>query len=239
FMRGAAGRLEAILHDGELSFESAARRRNGQQFPTEVSTKRVDSPGGPLIVAIIRDISDSKAAQAQLTHLAFHDGLTGLSNRAAFDERLRIATADARRHGDLLGLAYLDLDRFKPVNDQFGHETGDAVLIAVSQRLFASVREQDVVARLGGDEFVVLLPRLHSVDELDCVAERLLSEVRRPIEACGNDCVVDASIGFAVYDPEHDDPRSLVVKADVAMYAAKRDPEHPWLLWNDSMGTTS
>lgn len=234
-MRGAAGRLETILYDGLLTFESGIVRKDGSKRPTEVISLRVDTPLGPAILSVIRDVSEREEARRQLVHLAYHDSLTGLWNRTAFEERLRLAIADVRRHGDTLALAYLDLDRFKPINDEFGHETGDQVLVAVGARIEAVVREQDVVARLGGDEFVVILPRLSSSSELGSIAERLLASIRSPISACGVDCVIDASIGFAVFDPEVDDARSLVVKADAAMYAAKSDPEHSWCIWSPAL----
>jgi diguanylate cyclase (GGDEF)-like protein len=110
------------------------------------------------------------------------------------------------------------------------------VLIKIAQRLLGSIREQDLVSRIGGDEFVVLLPRLKSVDELANIAERLISEVRSPVIVGEHECAVTASIGFALYDHDADDARSLVVKADVAMYGAKRDPDKPWLVWDEPMG---
>ncbi len=237
-MKGAAGRLESILHSGGLNFESSAKRKDGSLIPTDVSSRSVHTEEGPVLVAVIRDTSERSEAQQRLRFLAFHDPLTGLPNRAAFEERLRVAIADSRRHGDMLGLAYIDLDRFKPVNDEYGHDAGDSVLVTVGQRLVSHVREQDIVSRLGGDEFVVLLPRINSPAEFGVIAERLLTQIRLPIKACGATCTIDASIGFALFDPDSDDARTLVVRADVAMYSAKRDPEHPWLLWDESMGIT-
>jgi diguanylate cyclase (GGDEF)-like protein/PAS domain S-box-containing protein len=233
-MRGAAGRLEAILHDGALEFDSGVVRKDGRTRPTRVSARRLDTPRGPAVISVITDITDRTEAQKRLVFLAYHDSLTGLSNRAAFDERLRIEMSNARRHGDLLALAYLDLDHFKPLNDRYGHETGDGVLIAVAERLVSSVREQDFVARLGGDEFVILLPRLRSVDELPVLADRILDRIREPVNSCGAECRITASIGFSVLEAG-DDARSLVVKADVAMYAAKQNPEHQWLVWSESL----
>lgn len=230
--RGSTQRLETILHEGQLTFPSSLRRGNGEIVPTEVSARRVDTELGPLIVAVIRDVSAREEAERRLLHLAYHDALTGLANRRSLDDRMRFGTAEARRHGDLLVLAYIDLDRFKPINDRFGHDAGDLVLIEVGRRLSVSVREQDLVARIGGDEFVVLLQRVESCDEIEPIAERLLEAIREPIDACGVDCKVDASIGFSVFDPDLDDARSLLVKADVAMYEAKRDPAHPWLMYD-------
>lgn len=234
-IRGAAGRLETILYDGELTFDSGLLRKDGSVVPTRVIARKVETPIGPAIVSVIHDTSELNIAQSQLVHLAFHDSLTGLMNRPAFEERLKVAIADVRRHDDMLALAYLDLDQFKPVNDTYGHETGDQVLTVVGQRIQSIVREQDVVARLGGDEFVILLPRLRSQDELGPFAERLLDEICAPIEACGADCMVDASIGFAIFDPAVDDARSVVVNADLAMYAAKADPERRWCVWEPTL----
>lgn len=236
-LTGAAGRLETILHDGRAIFPSSVVNTDGRIIPTEVTASKLDTSRGPLIVAVIRDISDRAEAQERLEYLAFHDVLTGLSNRAALDERLRFAIADAQRHGDLLMLAYVDLDRFKPVNDMYGHEAGDQALIEIGRRLVASVRIQDVVARLGGDEFVVLLQRVESLDEISGIGDRLHEAICKPI-LLGDVCVsVGASIGFAIYEPKSDDARSLLVKADVAMYEAKRHPSRSWLVYDESMGS--
>lgn len=234
-MRGAAGRLETILHEGHLLFESQALLKDGTIVPTEVFARKAESSVGPVVVAVVHDITERKRAQAELVHLAYHDSLTGLPNRRAFEDRLKLAIADAKRHNDILGLVYLDLDRFKPVNDRYGHEVGDEVLTAVAQRLVSCVREQDMVARLGGDEFVILLPRMHSPEEFPILAERVLRSIRQPIAACGFECSVDATMGFALYDTASDDSRSLVAKADAAMYLAKQAAEDPWVMWQADM----
>jgi diguanylate cyclase (GGDEF)-like protein/PAS domain S-box-containing protein len=234
---GAPGRLETILHDGRIKFYSSAQCGNGCIVPTEVVASSFATDEGPLIVAVMRDVSERAQAEQRLEYLAYHDPLTGLANRAAFEDRLRVSIADAKRYGDLLILAYLDLDRFKPINDRYGHAAGDRVLLELGKRLLQSVRVQDVVARLGGDEFVMLLQRVESVGEVIPIAERLLEAMRRPVRLEDGDLVsVDASIGFAVFDRATDDARSLVVKADVAMYEAKRAGGHKWLLYDASMG---
>ncbi|HSK46498.1 MAG TPA: sensor domain-containing diguanylate cyclase [Coriobacteriia bacterium] len=234
---GAAGRLEEVLHDRRSKFMSSVLNASGELIPTEVIASRFDSDQGPLIVAVIRDVRERAEVAERLEYLAYHDSLTGLANRAAFEDRLRLALADARRYGDLLMLAYVDLDHFKPINDLYGHEAGDHVLIEVAKRLLLGVREQDAVARLGGDEFVVLLQRAESADEIVPIAERLLSAVRQPIAIAGATAVeIDASIGFSIFDSDADDARSLVVKADTAMYAAKADPTRAWLVYQASMG---
>lgn len=236
-LRGGAERLETILYDGQLTFRSTAQRPDGTLVNTEVFARRVDTEIGPLIVAVIRDIESEQSTQERMAYLAYHDALTGLPNRTAFSEQLDRAIAGAVRHGDLLVVAYIDLDDFKPLNDRFGHEAGDAVLTELGHRLVGVVRVQDMVARIGGDEFVVILQRVESLDEIPGIARRFMEVIREPVETCGTSCHVDASIGFASFNPELDDARSIVVKADVAMYAAKKDPEHPWCVYEPDMGT--
>lgn len=234
-LRRAPRRIETILRSGELTFDSSVRRKDGALIDTEVSSRRVDTALGPVVIAVIRDISGWIESKRTLEHLAYHDALTGLANRAYFDDLLGRAIADSNRFGDLLGLAYLDLDEFKPVNDRFGHEVGDAALTEVGRRLLDTVRAQDTVARIGGDEFVIILPRLAGRDELGVVAERLIERIEEPIQALGHIAQIRASVGLALFEPAADDARSLLVKADLAMYAAKKDPAHPWLLHHDGM----
>ena len=231
----APRRIERILSDGSITFESAARRRDGSTIPTEVRTKRVDTPLGPMMVAVIRDISERIRTRSTLEHLAYHDALTGLSNRSHLEDRLAIAIADARRYEDELAMAYVDLDHFKPVNDRHGHAAGDDVLVEVARRLREGVREQDTVARLGGDEFVIIFPRLASREEVEAISQRLVSRIEEPIVVGEDSISVQASIGLAVFDPTVDDARSLLVKADIAMYCAKIDPTHTMLLYHPGM----
>jgi diguanylate cyclase (GGDEF)-like protein/PAS domain S-box-containing protein len=233
----APGRLESILHDGRKKFMSSVVHASGETIPTEVIASRFNTDRGPLVVAVIRDAREQAEVAEKLEYLAYHDALTGLANRHAFENRLTVAIADAVRYGDLLMLAYLDLDRFKPVNDRYGHEAGDAVLIEVGKRLILSVRVQDLVARLGGDEFVVLLQRVESQDEIAGIADRLLASMRQPIDIGGLSVQIDASVGFAIFDPAVDDARTLVVKADTAMYESKRDDTHAWLVYAEHMGS--
>jgi diguanylate cyclase (GGDEF)-like protein/PAS domain S-box-containing protein len=234
-LQAAPRRIERILSDGGMDFESEVRRRDGVLIPTEVRTRRIDTPLGSMMIAVIRDISERVENRAALEYLAYHDGLTDLSNRIHFDDRLALAIADARRYEDTLALAYIDLDRFKPVNDRFGHAAGDDVLIEVARRLRLGVREQDTVARLGGDEFVVLFPRLSSQGEVELITQRLVGRIMEHINVGGEKLLIGASIGIAIFDPAVDDPRSLLVKADTAMYNAKLDPKHPWLVYHTGM----
>jgi diguanylate cyclase (GGDEF)-like protein/PAS domain S-box-containing protein len=234
-LKVAPRRIERVLADGLLSFESEVRMKDGTLIPTEVRTRRVDTPLGPMMIAVVRDISQRVRNRAALEYLAYHDGLTDLSNRIHLEDRLSLAIADARRYGDRLAMAYIDLDRFKPVNDRFGHAAGDDVLVEVAKRLREGVREQDTVARLGGDEFVVLFPRLSSQEEVESISQRLVERIMEPISVGEHSVSVAASIGIAIFDMREDDSRSLLVKADTAMYAAKFDPGHPWLVYHSGM----
>ena len=234
-LQTAPRRIERILSDGMLTFESQARMRDGKLIPTEVRTRRIDTPLGPMMIAVIRDISTRVENRAALEYLAYHDGLTGLSNRIHLEDRLVLAMGDARRYGDLLALAYIDLDHFKPVNDRFGHAAGDDVLVEVARRLREGVREQDTVARLGGDEFVVLFPRLSSQQEVEAISQRLVGHIMEHINVGTEKLMIGASIGIALFDPTQDDTRTLLVKADTAMYNAKLDPKHPWVVYHSGM----
>lgn len=234
-IRGAPDRLEAILHGGKLNFRSTIKRHDGVTVPTEVFAQRLDTDLGPLVVATIRDVSEQIDAEERLHYLAYRDALTGLASRVAFTERLGHAIADAKRHGDLILVAYFDIDHFRALNEAYGHGAGDEVLTETGRRLEAAIRDQDMVARLGGDEFAVLLCRPTSVEEIPSIAQRLLDAIRAPLVVGDIRCGIDASIGFSVFDPDRDDERSLLVKADIAMYVAKSDPAHTWLAYDDSM----
>ncbi|HZU78857.1 MAG TPA: sensor domain-containing diguanylate cyclase [Acidimicrobiales bacterium] len=173
--------------------------------------------------------------QEQLSHQAYHDGLTGLANRSLFHSRLQQAMARARRHGTGVGILYLDLDGFKPVNDREGHEAGDALLVEVARRLSAVVRTEDTVARMGGDEFAVLMEDLPHVDAACTTAERLVQEVRRPVVLDARQTVVEVSvsIGVAYSARGTDDIDALLRDADLAMYRAKDSRSgHALSEWN-------
>ena len=160
-------------------------------------------------------------ANDRLAYAATHDALTGLSNRVHFTERLEHAIASAKRHGSNVGLLYLDLDDFKAVNDNLGHHCGDQVLIAVSERIQAAVREVDTVARLGGDEFAVVLCDVSADSDLADAAKRILAALEAPVPTSGPDVSVEVSIGAALTGPEQLSGAELLRKADAGMYRAK------------------
>ena len=160
---------------------------------------------------------------ASLAHQASHDALTGLPNRAFFESRLLGSMREARDSQTQMAVLFLDSNRFKEINDQLGHAAGDAVLIAIAQRLRAQLREGDTVARLGGDEFAVLLKPIHHEDDAVLIADKIIDSMHEPIALPeGGSITTSLSIGIALY-PEHaDNPEALVHEADVAMYHAKR-----------------
>ncbi|MBI5917984.1 MAG: diguanylate cyclase [Nitrosomonadales bacterium] len=173
------------------------------------------------IVAIYDDVTKEKQVEEQMQYLAHHDILTGLSNRTLFIDRCRQALASAKRSKAHLALLFLDLDRFKPVNDSLGHEAGDLVLREVARRLQVCVRESDTVARMGGDEFVVLLATVESTQDALLVAEKIMFTIAQPYEFDGHAIHISSSVGVALY-PEHGgDKKTLLKNADIAMYYAK------------------
>ncbi len=161
--------------------------------------------------------------EREVQYLAQHDALTGLPNRDLFRQRLTESIDAARRHGMPVGVLFLDLDRFKQVNDSYGHAVGDEMLIEISRRLRKVFRQDDLVARLGGDEFAILLENLHQRDEMTRLAEKALSAIRRPYEVAGRLFHSGASMGIAVAPDDGTDPDRLIQLADTAMYAAKKD----------------
>jgi len=158
-----------------------------------------------------------------LAHQASHDSLTGLPNRAFFEGRLIRALRNASKLNEQVAVLYLDSDRFKGINDNFGHAAGDAVLTAVATRVRAQLREDDLVARLGGDEFAVLLSPLHKAEDAELIAEKIIASMEMPIQLPGNASVLTSlSIGIAVYPDDGATPGTLLNAADAAMYQAKR-----------------
>lgn len=169
----------------------------------------------------IQNISNRKYAEQQLIYLANHDPLTGLLNRDQFHNRLTQALSSGQRHNRKLAVMYLDLDRFKLINDTLGHRLGDLLLQAVSERLRTSVRANDILARLGGDEFIVLLSDINQIDDVARIAQKTLDILAQPFTLEGNDLVVTASIGISIHPDDGKDSHTLLMNADTAMYLAK------------------
>lgn len=205
------------------SIQVRMTRRDGEQIWTEHRVVPLRDAHGTLVAieGIARDVTQLKLNEAMLSHRALHDALTGLPNRVLLLDRLEQALARLRRHESGLAVLYLDLDRFKTVNDNLGHGVGDGVLQHVAQRLLDTVRPSDSVARLGGDEFAAILPDLRSPDEAVQIAERLLVAVAKPIGLGDGELVTTVSIGVASADDGSTSAGELLRRADFAMYTAK------------------
>ncbi|HUE44941.1 MAG TPA: EAL domain-containing protein, partial [Aestuariivirgaceae bacterium] len=181
--------------------------------------------GGRLIEleGLLIDVTERKAAEAKILHLARTDQLTGLANRATFMERLRQAFAASRRGASAFALLSLDIDRFKEINDTLGHPAGDQLLATVAERLQTSVRESDIVARLGGDEFAVLQFDLDDGSDAGALAGKIRDALAIPVTLSGNVVCITASVGIATYAPEIATPDEMLAQADVALYRAKEE----------------
>ncbi|MCG6118469.1 MAG: EAL domain-containing protein [Aquimonas sp.] len=214
---------EALLAQGHWEGELLNRRRDGSLFTEHISISclRDDSDHPSHYVALFSDISDRKAAQEEIQHLAQHDALTGLPNRLLLTDRLQQAISQAERSGQRVALLFMDLDRFKEVNDVHGHQMGDLLLKQAAERIRHTLRGSDTVARLGGDEFVALLPDLHSPEEALVVGENLRQALYQPFEIGGHSLQLSASIGIASFPDDSADADDLMRCADLAMYEAK------------------
>jgi diguanylate cyclase (GGDEF)-like protein len=215
------GRDVRRLLDSLRPGETIGRRSTGQAFPADVSVGEMRLDDHHLLIFSVRDITLRKQAESALEHQALHDALTDLPNRVLLHDRLQQAIRAAERSRASVALLVMDLDRFKEVNDTFGHHTGDQLLQQLGQRLGSVLRASDTIARLGGDEFAVLLPTA-SVEDARHIAERLLQVLEEPFSLGGLQLEIDASIGIAL-SPDHGlDAETLLRRADVAMYVAKR-----------------
>ncbi len=199
------------------------RRKNGEAFPAWLTLRGVEDQQGRLVnyVGLLTDITFRKQAEDRLRYLATHDPLTGLANRYLFQDHLHQALAQARRSKRAVAVMFLDLYRFKLINDTLGHARGDLVLKGEAERLKASIRESDTAARLGGDEFLGLLTELPKLDDVVWIARKILEATSRPYVFDGRECAVAASIGVSLFPLHGEDPEVLIKNADTAMYRAK------------------
>lgn len=173
------------------------------------------------VVGVTRDVTMKKQAEDRIWHLAHHDFLTGLPNRALFYEQLRQSLAQAKRHNQKLALLFLDLDGFKQVNDSFGHDAGDELLQEVAGHLRQNIRGGDTVARTGGDEFILILNNISKANDAAVVAKKIIQKLAEPFVIYGNTCLIGGSIGISLFPDDGDDLESLLKKSDDAMYNAK------------------
>jgi diguanylate cyclase (GGDEF)-like protein/PAS domain S-box-containing protein len=215
-------------------------RKDGSVFPVDVSVGHLEFDGRQYMAGFFRDITDRKRAEETIAHLAYHDQLTTLPNRALFLDRLGQALAACRRQKRYGAVMFVDLDQFKRINDVHGHTIGDSVLKDVAQRLRHYLRQDDTVARFGGDEFVILLPELSSEQEPAAtlalsVAEKIRAALEQPIRIDGQDYLATASIGVSLFPKQGETVDDLIREADIAMYRAKDSGRNALMFFEHTM----
>jgi diguanylate cyclase (GGDEF)-like protein/PAS domain S-box-containing protein len=218
--------------------EIVALRRDGVEFPVELSIAQIKRGGEVFFSAFIRDISERKTSEARIQYLANYDALTGLPNRNQLSERVRYAISIAQRSHEKIALMFLDIDHFKDVNDSLGHSVGDLLLLELANRFKSTLREEDTISRLGGDEFILMLP---NSDEYAAthVAQKLLQAIEHPMRIESHQLSVTASIGIAMFPDDGTELETLLRNADVAMYKVKQENRNGYRFYTATMQTQS
>lgn len=203
--------------------DEALWRKDGSNFPVEYSSMPITKDGRIMgAVVTFKDITERRQSEEKIRQMVYHDSLTGLPNRKLFSDRLGIALAQAQRNQKGVGIAMLDLDNFKVVNDTLGHNVGDLLLKATAERLSAALRKGDTVARFAGDEFLLILPDLQVIEDAIQVAQKIVDRFSKPFLVGTHQVLVTTSIGIAVYPNDGIDEGILLKNADIAMYQAKQ-----------------
>lgn len=214
-------------------YEFIALDKHGKKLYVEVSVTYVPHKGGTATQGIVRDITEKKIYEEKLKYMATHDILTGLPNRTYFMDFLRTAIESSKRYGHLTCVVMIDLDGFKDINDKFGHDVGDKVLVKVAERLKNTVRRSDILSRLGGDEFLVLVPILKSATDAIGVGRKIVNSFREPLEMDGALYNITVSVGAAIFPQNGADAIELIKKADRAMYKVKRSGKNGFSLYSN------
>jgi diguanylate cyclase (GGDEF)-like protein/PAS domain S-box-containing protein len=217
------------------------RRKNGEVFPEWLSISAVLDDQGIArnYIGIFSDVTERKAAEARIHHLAFHDALTGLPNRILLEDRLDQAILQSRRSNRRTAVLFLDLDRFKNINDSLGHNVGDILLVQVSARCAAVLRETDTICRQGGDEFVIVLPDLETDQDAAHVARKIVRGLDQPFVLGGHELTVTGSIGIALYPDDGRSASELLRNADTAMYRTKAEGRNGFQFYSADMNVVS
>ncbi|PJA32688.1 MAG: diguanylate cyclase [Zetaproteobacteria bacterium CG_4_9_14_3_um_filter_53_7] len=229
---------DSITATGKWQGELWNRRKSGDTFPIWQTISAIKGDAGEIIhyVAIFFDITERKLADQELEHQAQHDALTGLPNRMLFDNLLRQILREEHRAHKQTAVVFMDLDRFKEINDTLGHPVGDLLLQEAARRLRLCVRESDVLARMGGDEFTLILLDVTGINDAAYIAEKIIRTLNEPFFLQGNECHVGASIGISMYPTDGSDAETLIKCADTAMYRAKECGRNNYQFFTSSMG---
>ena len=228
---------QSINKTGRWQGEISDRRKNGESYVEWLSISTMKDERGEFShhIAVVSDISERKAAEEHMVYIAQHDFLTDLPNRMMLHDRLTQAIAHAGREQRKVAVMFLDLDRFKAINDTLGHLVGDKLLKVVASRISSVARVSDTVSRLGGDEFAIMLPYIENMDDIATIAVKLLTSVAGPCVIDGNDIEVTTSIGISVFPEDGDDSESLIAHADAAMYQAKGNGRNNYQFFTHEM----
>lgn len=227
----------SLMQQNSWQGEIWNRRKNGEIYPEwlNITTIQEDLSGKPQYVAVFSDITSIMQSQSQLEHLAHHDPLTDLPNRLLFEDRLEHAITNAKREKNHLAVLFLDLDRFKNINDSLGHAVGDALLIQVAYRLRNLLRENDTAARLGGDEFTILVENLEDPSYTAVIATKIQNQLKQPFDIFGRKLHITASIGISLYPEDGRDVGNLTKNADAAMYQAKENGRNNYRFYTSEL----
>lgn len=222
--------------------EITNRRKGGTLYTEDTTITPVKNETGEIehFVAIKRNVTEKiRARQKVLDHLAYHDSLTGLPNRLMFSHKLTQSLARCRRNGAGLAVMFMDLDRFKLINDTFGHNVGDRLLEHIAERLTGTMRSVDIIARMGGDEFTIILTDVKSNKDATSAAKKVLDAISKPFVLEGRELLITTSIGIAMYPSHGEDSETLVRNADAAMYKAKEEGKNTYYIYTDSLNAAA
>lgn len=233
--------INRYLHTGQgriigvLGREVIAVRKNGEQFPMELSISEMVLGGQRYFIGIVRDITERKLAEQKIAHLAHYDYLTDLPNRALFMDSLEHSISLAKRNNYKVAVLFLDLDGFKQINDTLGHDGGDLLLRGVAKRLKEIIRASDTVARVGGDEFTFVLNNVGSNENAALMANKIIVALSEPFYLKGQQCHVGGSIGISIFPDDSKDFETLLKQADKAMYMAKQSGKNTYKCHRDML----
>lgn len=230
---------DTISKEGKWKGELQNTRKNGDLYEESLTLNAVRDNQGKIInyVGVFSDITESKASQSKLNKLVNHDTLTGLPNRRLMNELLNHALKRGEREQHKTAVLFIDLDRFKTINDSLGHQVGDKLLFEVSSRVSLCIRESDVVARLGGDEFLVMMNFITKSDDAAIVAQKIIQEVQREFIIDGHEIFIGASIGISISWQDGNDVDSLIKAADIAMYQVKNRGKNNYCFYSEDLST--